>query len=337
MIRNEGIMKLLRVFIGFLVVYFNFNNLSFDSSSQNSLVFAKVKKCKFKQVVIKKKKKSSFKSAVLKSRKNGYKRAVAYLPQDKPAAIVVDYHTGKVLYQHNSLAARKPASLTKMMTLYVLFHELIKGRVSFNERIVFSKKATQQEPCKLGIRAGQSISVRQAIYALITGSCNDVAVAVAEHISGSMEEFCRKMNKQARALGMVKTQFFNASGLPHPVQHSTPYDMAILSRAIIQHFPKHYTLFASKEFKYKDRSIKNHNRLLGSFGEGIVVDGLKTGWTIASGYNIAVSASKNGRRVIAVVMGFPKRHSRDNYAKDIIKAAFKGSRSGFARNKIKMA
>lgn len=218
----------------------------------------------------------------------------------KYAAIVVDANTGKVLHSSRANAPRYPASLTKMMTLYMVFEALDEKRISKKTRIRFSKYAAGRPPSKIGIRAGRSITVENAILALVTKSANDVAAAVGEHLGGSESGFARMMTTKARQLGMKSTRFRNASGLPNSKQVTTARDMATLGLALREHFPHHYKYFSTRSFKYGKRRYGNHNRLLGRVRG---VDGIKTGYTRASGYNLVTSASKGKRRIVAVVMG----------------------------------
>lgn len=218
----------------------------------------------------------------------------------KYAAIVIDANTGKVLHSSRSNAPRYPASLTKMMTLYMVFEALDEKRITKRTKIRFSKYAAGRPPSKLGIRAGRSITVENAIYALVTKSANDVAAAVGEHLGGTESGFARLMTAKARQLGMKSTRFRNASGLPNSQQVTTARDMATLGLALREHFPHHYKYFSTRTFKYGKRRYGNHNRLLGRVRG---VDGIKTGYTRASGYNLVTSASKGKRRIVAVVMG----------------------------------
>lgn len=224
------------------------------------------------------------------------------------AAIVVDARTGKVLYSSNADTKRYPASLTKMMTLYLLFEAIDRGDVSMNSRITMSKFAASQPPSKLGLKAGKTILVEDAILALITRSANDVATAIGEHLAGSESAFARRMTERARQLGMSGTTFRNAHGLPNTSQVTTARDMATLGRALQQHFPEYFKLFATRSFTYGGARIANHNRLLGNV-EG--VNGIKTGYTRASGYNLVTSVDRNGRRIVAVVMGGSSGRARD--------------------------
>ena len=241
--------------------------------------------------------------------------AVSPLVSDKYAAIVIDARTGRVLYEHASNEPRYPASLTKMMTLYLLFEALDDGRLRLGEEIPVSAFAAARPPSKLGIKRGGSVDTRTAILALAVRSANDVAVAVAERLAGSEEAFARTMTAKARQLGMTGTHFRNASGLPDPAQRTTARDMALLSVALHRRFPHHYHYFANREFMFGGKVVRGHNGLLGRVPG---VDGLKTGYIRASGFNLATSAGRGGRRVVAVVMGGESAASRDAHMVSLI-------------------
>jgi len=233
----------------------------------------------------------------------------------KYAGIVVDAKTGNVLYEDNADALRYPASLTKMMTLYLVFEAMSSGRISKSTRITFSKKAAAEPPTKLGVGAGKSITVEQAILALITRSANDVATAVAENLGGSEENFARMMTTKARQLGMNSTTFRNAHGLPNGEQRTTARDMAKLGIALREHFPRHYDYFSTRSFVFSGKTINGHNNLLGRVKGA---DGIKTGYTRASGFNLVSSVSAEGRQIVAVVMGGNTARSRDAHMVDLI-------------------
>lgn len=239
--------------------------------------------------------------------------------QPKYASIVVDAQTGEVLYGKRADSSRYPASITKVMTLYLLFEQLAAGRMRPDDRIVFSPRATAAPPTKLFIKAGDSITVEEAMHALALRSANDVAVAVAERLGGSEARFAALMTLRARELGMDSTTFVNASGLPDSRQLSTARDLAVLSRAIMRDFPQYYTLFSTPQYDFRGTPIRSHNSLL---RRELGVDGLKTGFTNASGYNIAVSGVKNDRRLIVVVMGGASTAARDNHAQDLLLTGF---------------
>lgn len=232
------------------------------------------------------------------------------------AAIVVDAKTGRVLYSSNPDARAYPASLTKMMTLYLLFEALDAGKVSLTSRIPISKHAAAQPPSKLGLKPGQSIAVKDAILALVTRSANDIAAAIGEYLAGSESAFAGKMTAKARAIGMRNTTFKNASGLPDSAQVTTARDMALLGRALQQRFPTYFAYFKTPSFTYAGRKIANHNRLLGRV-DG--VDGIKTGYTRASGFNLVTSVNQGNRKLVAVVLGGTSGKSRDDRMASLVK------------------
>lgn len=226
----------------------------------------------------------------------------------KFAGIVVDAKTGKVLYSEDPDGLRYPASLTKMMTLYLTFEALNSGRLSLNSMVPISANAAKEPPSKLGVRAGGSITVEQAILALVTRSANDVATALGELIGGNEERFGRIMTAKARALGMTRTTYRNAHGLPNTAQMTTARDQARLSVALRQHFPQYYGYFNTRTFNFGKQVIGNHNRLVGTVRG---VDGIKTGYTRAAGSNLATSAQLDGRSIVAVVLGGRSSAARD--------------------------
>ncbi|MDF2114696.1 D-alanyl-D-alanine carboxypeptidase [Roseiarcaceae bacterium H3SJ34-1] len=224
------------------------------------------------------------------------------------SAMVVDANSGKVLYAVNENALRHPASLTKVMTLYMLFEQLERGRIRLDSEIPISAHAASMPPTKLGLRPGQTIAVEDAIKAVVTRSANDIAAAIAEALGGDEETFSAQMTRKARALGMTRTNFANASGLPDPDQITTAHDLTILGRAIQERFPRYYPYFSTPVFYFGRQAIRNHNRLIGGV-EG--VDGIKTGYTRASGFNLLTSAKRDGRRIVAVVLGGRSTAQRD--------------------------
>ena len=226
----------------------------------------------------------------------------------KYAAIVVDANDGKVLYQAASDATRYPASLTKMMTLYLLFEAMETGRVSASTEIPVSDYARSRPPTKIGFRRGQSIDVDSAIKALVIKSANDVATAIAEYLGGTEGNFAAMMTAKARSIGMRGTVFRNASGLPDSGQVTTARDMALLGLALRKRFPQYYYYFSPTSFAYRGRTIRGHNDLIGGV-DG--VDGIKTGYTRASGFNVVTSAARGGRKVVAVVMGGDTARARN--------------------------
>lgn len=224
------------------------------------------------------------------------------------AAIVVDANSGQVLHAANPDALRHPASLTKIMTLYLLFEQMEAGKLKPDSRLEVSEYASSQAPSKLGLKPGQSIAVEDAIKALVTKSANDAAVVVAEAIAGDEDAFAERMTRKARALGMNKTVYANASGLPDVEQVTTARDQAVLGRAIQDRFPRHYRYFATPSFQYRGVAMRNHNKLLGSVTG---VDGIKTGYTNASGFNLVSSMRRGNRHIVAVVMGGASGSARD--------------------------
>jgi len=231
------------------------------------------------------------------------------------AAIVVDANSGSVLHASNPDAPRHPASLTKIMTLYMLFERLEAGKLKLDTPLKVSEHAEDQAPTKLGLEDGETISVEDAIKGMVTRSANDAAVVVAEALGGSEEEFARLMTRKAQALGMSKTVYKNASGLPNDAQVTTARDQAILGRAIQERFPTYYKYFQTKSFVFRGHTIGNHNRLLGRV-EG--VDGIKTGYTNASGFNLVTSLRRDKRHVVAVVLGGSSAGSRDARMRDLL-------------------
>ncbi len=224
------------------------------------------------------------------------------------SAIVVDARTGRTLYQSDAEALRYPASLTKMMTLYLTFEALQAGRISKSTPVTFSPYAASMPPTKLGVRAGNSIPVDTAIYALVTRSANDAAVALGEKLGGDTDNFARIMTATAHRLGMNRTTFRNPNGLPASGQMTTAHDMALLGIALREHFPQYYGYFATRSFTYNRHRIPNHNHLLGRI-DGL--DGIKTGYTHDSGFNIVTSVKRDGRSIVAVVIGGRTSRSRD--------------------------
>jgi len=224
------------------------------------------------------------------------------------SGIVMDAKTGKVLYSHRGDEKAYPASLTKMMTLYMVFDAMERGKMSKATRIRFSTHAASMQPSKLGVKAGSTISAEQAIYALVTKSANDAAAAVGEHIGGTESKFAEMMTAKARQLGMKSTTFRNASGLPDTRQVTTARDMAILGIALREHFPSQYKYFSTRSFKFGSKTFGNHNKLLGQIRG---VDGIKTGYTRASGFNLVSSVEDNGRSIVAVVLGGKTGKSRN--------------------------
>ena len=231
------------------------------------------------------------------------------------AAIVVDGATGHMIYGLNENAPRHPASITKVMTLYLLFEQLEKGRYSLDDQIPVSAHAAAQSPSKLGLRPGQSLRVEDAIKAIVTKSANDIAVAVAEYVGGTESDFAELMTRKAYSLGMTHTFYRNASGLPNDEQITTAHDLAVLGRAIQDRFPRYYRYFSIHEFAFHGQHIHTHNHLMDRC-EGM--DGIKTGYTAASGFNLLSSVKRDGHYIVSVVMGGKSARSRDNYMEALI-------------------
>lgn len=226
----------------------------------------------------------------------------------KHAAFVLDANTGAVLYQDDADERRHPASLTKMMTLYLAFETIEQGRMSMSSKVVMSEAAASAAPSKLGLDPGEALTVREAILALITKSANDVASALAEKIGGNEANFVRLMNAKARELGMTKTNFENPSGLPDPTQVTSARDMVTLGLRLQDDFPQYYPMFTTRSFKFSGKSHRNHNTLMNNFSG---VDGIKTGYTRASGFNLVTSVKRSGRHVVAAVFGGSSAASRN--------------------------
>ena len=234
---------------------------------------------------------------------------------DKYAAMVVDASNGRTLHAVNAEQPRYPASLTKMMTLYMLFEALDQNRIDKATPIPVSAYAAARPPTKLGFRPGDTVDVDTAIKALVVKSANDVAVAVGEYLGGSEERFAAMMTARARQIGMRGTTFRNASGLPDPDQRTTARDMALLGMALRSRFPHHYHYFSLTSFTFRGRTIRGHNDLIGRV-QG--VDGIKTGYVRASGFNIVTSVDDDGRRLVAVVMGGENARARNAEVEQLV-------------------
>jgi D-alanyl-D-alanine carboxypeptidase len=237
--------------------------------------------------------------------------------------ILVDSDTGRVIRASNADVPNHPASLTKMMTLYLLFDALEKGKIHLHDQMKVSAHAARQSPSKLGLSPGETISVEQGILALVTKSANDVAVVMAEFLGGTEPAFAQQMTAKARQLGMRKTMFHNASGLPIQGQWSTPRDMAILARALIKNHAREYHYFATREFDFDGQTIASHNHLLGNYPGA---DGIKTGYIASSGFNLVASAKRDGHRLIGVVFGGNTVRSRDRQMVALLDAGFAAER-----------
>src|SRR6478672_3564310 len=237
----------------------------------------------------------------------------SYSPQF--SSIIVDGNSGATLSSNNPDGIRHPASLTKIMTLYLLFERLDSGKMKLDTEMEVSEHASDQAPTKLGLKPGQTLKVEDAIKGLVTRSANDAAVVIAEAIAGDEDEFAKLMTRKARALGMSKTTYRNASGLPNDEQLTTARDQATLGRAIQDRYPRYYRYFATTVFNYRGQSIRNHNRLLGNV-EG--VDGIKTGYTRASGFNLVSSMRRGNRHLVGVVLGGRSGGSRDATMRNLL-------------------
>jgi len=247
-------------------------------------------------------------------------QASAYITTEaKYAAVVTDATTGEVLYEQNADAIRYPASITKTMTIYLTFEALQSGRLHLDDQVPFSAHAVSQAPSHLGARVGESITVDEALRALTVKSCNDVAVALAEKVGGSERAFATMMTVRAQELGMTNTRYVNANGLPDSRQVTSARDIATLWRALMRDYPQYYYFFGVKSFNYHGETIGSHNDLL-LHTPG--VDGSKTGFTNAAGFNIVASAMRDNHRLIMVVMGGNSKAARDTHADDLISAGF---------------
>ncbi|MAL55935.1 D-alanyl-D-alanine carboxypeptidase [Brevundimonas aurantiaca] len=250
------------------------------------------------------------------------------------AAIVIDAASGEVLFSRHADARRYPASLTKMMTLYLTFEALSQGRVKADDVLTVSPHAASQPPSKLGLAAGQTITLDDAMRATAVRSANDMAVAIAEHVGGSESRFTSLMTQKAQQLGMTQTRYFTANGLPDARQVTSARDQAILARAIMRDFPQYYSYFGLHDWAYNGRSYRNTNGLLPT-GNGY--DGMKTGYTNASGYNLAASAVRDGRRLITVVLGGRSSASRNAHVAELMDTGFEVERRRAQGESIQIA
>jgi D-alanyl-D-alanine carboxypeptidase len=235
------------------------------------------------------------------------------------AAVLMDASTSEILYAEQATAIRHPASITKVMTLYIVFDALQSGRLRLDDRVPMSWNAVRQRPSKLGLGVGQSLTVEEAINVVAVKSANDIAVALAEKVGGTETNFARLMTAKARALGMRQTVFANASGLPDPAHFSSAQDIAILSAAMIRNHPDRYRCFAEQSYSYGRLRLANHNKLLGVVPG---LDGIKTGFTNDSGFTLTASAIRDGRRLIAVVLGSPSGWQRNRDITALLNSGF---------------
>lgn len=238
----------------------------------------------------------------------------------KQAHIIIDHATGQVLSASAPDEPRYPASLTKMMTLYMLFDALKEGRVKLDTPMKVSAYAARQSPTKLNVAPGETVPVDIAIKALVVRSANDVAVVVAEHLAGSEQQFAKQMTLRAAELGMNRTTFRNPHGLPNSAQRTTARDLATLARALLRDHPRYYPYFATEAFSFQGNTYRSHNRLMLRY-EGM--DGLKTGFINASGFNLASTALRDGRRLVGVVLGGSTAAERDRKMENLLDAAFR--------------
>ncbi len=254
-------------------------------------------------------------SAEARGRKH-HKRSHAAVGYTPPfSAMVLDANTGRVLYADHENDLRHPASVTKVMTLYMLFEQLEKGRFSLDDEIQISSHAASMAPSKLGLSPGSTITVEDAIKAVVTKSANDIAAAIAEAVGGTEERFAEMMTAKARSLGMSRTYYANASGLPNPKQVTTARDLITLGRSIQERFPRYYAYFSTHQFTFRGATMGNHNHLLGRV-EGM--DGIKTGYTNASGFNLLTSVKRGNRRIFSVVLGGKSAAGRDRIMAGLI-------------------
>jgi D-alanyl-D-alanine carboxypeptidase len=234
--------------------------------------------------------------------------SIKNIEAQKNAALVMDSNTGTVLFQENAHKSRYPASLTKVMTIYLTFEALKNGDLESNQLLTVSNYAATRPKVNMGLRAGEKISVKDAIACSIIKSANDTATVLAEAIAGSESEFAKQMTRKAKELGMYNTTFRNASGLHHPEQKTTAYDMAIMALNMVRDHPEYYHLFAKKNFSFRGKSFQGHNRVLNHY---YGATGLKTGFVNASGFNLITSAQRGTEKLIGVVMGGSTAHARD--------------------------
>ena len=248
------------------------------------------------------------------------------------SSIVIDSN-GNVLWKKSEKKLIYPASLVKVMTLYIIFDKLSTGKISLHEKFFVSKYATKQPIIRLGLKVGEYITVEEAIHALIIRSANDVAVVVAENISGNCDEFVALMNKTAKKLKMKHTTFCNPNGLPDPKQLTTAYDLALLTLALYKKHNKYFRLFSKVNFKYRGKVINSHNKLIKRYSW---IDGIKTGFICDSGYNIISSARKFGKRFIGVVSGGRNTTERDDHMLALFNTSFKRKRENIFGNTFKV-
>ncbi|MCS6625569.1 serine hydrolase [Roseibacterium beibuensis] len=250
------------------------------------------------------------------------------------AAIVVDAESGEVLFARHADSRRYPASITKVMTLYLAFEALTEGKVKLDDVITVSARAASQPPSKLGLAAGQTITLDDAMKATAVRSANDMAMVIAEHVGGSQDRFAAQMTLKARELGMTQTRYVNPNGLPDARQVTSARDLAILARAVMRDYPQYYRYFGLHDWAYEGREYRNTNGLLRSEPG---YDGMKTGYTNASGYNLAASAVRDGRRLITIVLGGRSTASRNSHVAELMETGFEVERLRRAGQPIQIA
>ena len=241
------------------------------------------------------------------------------------SALTVDARTGAVLFSDSPDGLRHPASLTKMMTLYVLFQDLKAGRINRGTLFRVSARAAAMAPSKLGLRAGMTITVDEAIKALVTKSANDAAATIAENLGGTESNFAARMTRVAHTIGMSRSSFHNASGLPNPDQYTTARDMATLGLRLMRDFPQYYPYFRITAFNFHGRTIRTHNKLVEHYAG---TDGIKTGYVAASGYNLVTSTKRGDKRLVGVVLGATSSASRGAYMMRMLESKFAQAKSG---------
>ena len=263
-------------------------------------------------------------SAMAHGHRHGHARsriAISNIPAGEPkgTAIVMDARSGEILYAERADSPRYPASVTKIMTMYLAFEALASGHLHLTDTVLVSPLAAAQPATKLGLRAGETISVEDALHAMAVHSANDMAVAIAEKIGGTASRFADMMTLKAQQLGMTNTRYVNPNGLPDNRQITSAHDIAILARAVLRDYPQYYNFFSQEQFTYRGRTMYNTNHLLGKMPG---VDGLKTGFTNAAGFNLAASAMRNGHRLIAVVMGSSSGQVRNAHVENLLLTGF---------------
>jgi serine-type D-Ala-D-Ala carboxypeptidase (penicillin-binding protein 5/6) len=247
------------------------------------------------------------------------------------AQFLVDAATGTIVSAENADSLNRPASLTKMMTLYLTFEALGRGKLRWEDKVPVSARAAATVPYKLGVAAGGSITVREAVMGMIVLSANDAAIAMGERLGGTEDGFARMMTQKARQLRMTNTTFRNATGLTADGQLTTARDMAMLGMALIQHFPQQFSLFSTRSTSFRGKPLKGHNYVLDLYPGA---DGIKTGYTSASGYNVVTSVQQGGRRYVGVVMGYPSAKARDQQMVSLLRQSLGGGAQRPAKGEV---